>query len=126
MTSYILIKHAHMSAAALSILLFTLRGVLLLRHDGVVLPRWLRIAPHINDTVLLGCAVAMLVILGVNPLDVSWIAAKIGLLILYIGLGTLAIKPRLPLLQRRLAFAAALLTVLFIVRIAVTRSPLPF
>ncbi len=126
MLSYFAVKHIHMGAAVLSIVLFLLRGTLLLRHEGAVLPRWLRILPHLNDTVLLVAAITLLVLAGLNPLVTPWVAAKIVLLLAYILLGTLALKPRLSLARRRQAFLAAVAVVLLIVRIAATHSVWPF
>ena len=59
MTSYIILKHLHMTTAYLTITLFALRLLL----DAVGRPGWrqtpLRFIPHINDTILLVAAIAL-------------------------------------------------------------------
>ena len=52
----------------------------------------LRVLPHGVDTLLLSTAIAMVVVGGIDLLQSPWLLAKIGALLVYIGLGTVALK----------------------------------
>ena len=80
-----------------------------------------KILPHINDTLLLSSAIALVVITRQYPIVVGWVTIKIGLLLLYIGLGTFALK-RGRTKQQRISFLiASLITIAGIFATALTR-----
>ena len=80
-----------------------------------------KILPHINDTLLLSSAIALVVITRQYPIVVGWVTIKIGLLLLYIGLGTFALK-RGRTKQQRISFLiASLITIAGIFGTALTR-----
>ena len=120
--SYADIRLVHMACASISISLFLLRGVL--QFSGVDWRRWrlLRVAPHINDTLLLSAAIALSVYSQQYPLAQNWLTAKVLALLLYIVLGSMAFRPGRPRAQQAAFFGAALLTVLYIVAVAISRS----
>lgn len=119
---YTTIRTLHFTCAGLSIALFFGRGALQLSGIDWRRWRWLRVAPHLIDTVLLGAAVTLAVMSAQYPLAQPWLTAKVLALLLYIGLGSVALQPALPRRTRALAFAAALLSVAYIVGVAITRS----
>ncbi|MDF0606722.1 SirB2 family protein [Neisseriaceae bacterium TC5R-5] len=125
MYPYLILKHAHMGFAYLSILLFAIRGTLMLGKQTAILARRpLRILPHIIDTLLLLCAIGLLV-MGGWPLGSPWLVAKMVALLVYIGLGVLAL--RAPSRKvRTLAFFAGLAVVFYIVLVAKSKVVLPF
>lgn len=120
------IKVVHVAAATVSISLFVLRGLWMLRDSPALRRRWVRIAPHLNDTILLAAGVTLAVMSRQSPLEHPWLAAKIGALLVYIALGMLALKPWLSRRGRIAAWLAAIAVFGFIVSAAITRSPLPF
>jgi uncharacterized membrane protein SirB2 len=83
-----------------------------------------RIAPHVVDTVLLASALALAWVGGFDPLGVPWLEAKLAGLVLYILIGTIALKRGRTRRIRAAAFAAALLAYAYIVTVALTKSPL--
>lgn len=119
--NYLLIRHLHISCAAISIALFTLRWLLSLRAVDWRRWTWLRIVPHANDAVLLTAAIALATISHQYPWREPWLGAKVLLLLAYIGLGKLALRPDQPRTTQAFWGAAALVTVFSIVAIAVTR-----
>ncbi|MFB9240563.1 SirB2 family protein [Massilia antarctica] len=121
---YLTVKHLHMSCAALSIGLFALRGVWMLRGSAQLAQRWVKVAPHLVDTVLLASALTMVVWSGQYPFVQPWLGAKVVALVVYIVLGAVALKPGRPKRVRAIAFGAALLTVAYIVAVALTRRVL--
>ncbi len=120
--SYADIRLVHMACASISISLFLLRGVL--QFSGVDWRRWrlLRVVPHVNDTVLLTAAIALSLYSHQYPLAQNWLTAKVLALLLYIVLGSMAFKHGRPRAQQAVLFGAALLTVLYIVAVAISRS----
>lgn len=118
------LKVIHVSAVVASFTLFFLRGIWLLRGSPVMWQRWVRIAPHSVDTVLLLSAIALAWQLGVTPFNSPWLAAKIGALLLYIGLGILAFRFARTTAQRLTAWLSALLVFGYIVAAAITHDPL--
>jgi len=124
MSTYVILKHLHMTAAYLTITLFMLRLLL----DVVGRPGWrqtpLRWIPHANDTVLLVAAISLLFVGGWNPLEQSWLMAKILLLLGYIAAGLFALKVTISRPVRVVAAALALLQVSFIFYLAMSKPVL--
>ncbi|RMC94375.1 invasion protein [Aquitalea palustris] len=127
MYPYLIIKHAHMGLAYLTILLFAVRGGLMLAEQQRILAlKPLRILPHVIDTLLLALGVTLVVMGGWPVLQSPWLLAKIGGLLLYVLLGTIALKRGRTKQIRSIALLAALLVVGYIVLVAKTKLALPF
>jgi uncharacterized membrane protein SirB2 len=122
---YSLLRTLHIATVYLTLILFLLRGFWMLTDSGMLNARWTRIAPHINDTLLLFAAIAMLVVGGLNPLEQPWLLAKILGLLAYIGLGTLALKRGKTKSARVKALVAALATFAYIMAVAITKQVIP-
>ncbi|SFM78950.1 SirB2 family protein [Rugamonas rubra] len=123
---YYALKYLHMSCAALSGGLFLLRGCWMLFQPARLQQRWVRVAPHIIDTALLASAVTLAVLSGQYPLAQGWLSAKVLALLLYIVLGTVALKRGKTRAVRAGAFTAALACFGYIVAVAVSKQALPF
>lgn len=121
--NYLLVKHLHVTCVVISVCLFILRGTFELLSQPWRQWRLLRVAPHIVDTVLLGSALWMAWRIGQYPFVNGWLTAKMLALVMYILLGGRALGRNTPQVQRLPFFAAALLSVGYIVGVALTRSP---
>lgn len=86
------IRLVHIVAVLLSGSLFLLRGsgVLAGAHWPMALP--VRLASYTIDTVLLTAALMLVAVLPSAVFANGWLAAKLVLLVVYIGLGTFALK----------------------------------
>ena len=84
--------------------------------------RFVRIAPHVVDTLLLLSAIWLAWALGQAPFVQGWLTAKVLGLFAYILLGGLALRPGRSKAVRSTAFVAALVTAGYIVSVAVTRD----
>lgn len=124
--SYLALKHLHISCAALSGSFFALRGLWMLRGSAMLQRRWVKIAPHLIDTVLLASALTMAFWSGQYPFRQDWLTAKVVALLLYIVLGSVALKRGRTARIRAAAFAAALAVFAYIVAVALSRQVLPF
>jgi uncharacterized membrane protein SirB2 len=122
MTTFEMLRATHVGAVVLTGALFVLRGAWMLRSPERLDRRWVRISPHVVDTVLLASAIAMLWVAGWSPTQ-PWIATKIVALLVYIALGTIALKRGRTRGVRAGAFVAALATFAYIVSVALTKSP---
>ncbi|PHS66694.1 MAG: regulator SirB [Alcanivorax sp.] len=123
MLDYLLIKQLHMTLAALSLGLFVLRAGWSVAGSPMLRRRWVRVTPHIVDTLLLTFGVTLMILLRAWPHQTPWLAAKLLALLVYIGLGTMAIK-RGTTPARRAGYAlAAIMVFLYMVGVAVRHHP---
>ena len=123
MNSYIALKHLHMTAVALSGLFFLIRGGWLLQNSPQLQAKWVKISPHIIDTILLLSAIALLV---VGHQFHAWVHVKITLLIVYIGLGVMAFRKAKTTHQKVGFLVSAMMVYMFIISVAIAKSPLGF
>lgn len=119
---YATLKTVHVVCAVLSIGGFLARWALMIEGSALLRARFVRIAPHVIDTVLLASALAMVWLLRVNPLVEPWLAAKIIALLAYIVVGAFALHRGRTLAVRVAAGVAAIAAVTFIVSVALTKS----
>jgi uncharacterized membrane protein SirB2 len=83
-----------------------------------------KVLPHIVDTLLLGSAISLLFVYHLSPLEQPWLMAKIIALVLYIGLGMVALRFGQTKTIRVSAGLMALLTVGYIVSVAYSKDPM--
>jgi uncharacterized membrane protein SirB2 len=120
---YPLLKQVHLITVALTLSLFLLRGWWMLRDSPRLQDAWVRVVPHVVDTLLLASAVGLMLILRQYPFAHDWLTAKVLALLAYIALGTIALKRGPTKTVRTAAFAAALAVFAYIVTTALTRNP---
>ena len=123
---YVTVKTLHQTTVVLSLAGFFARGLGGLAGAGWVQSRAAKSVPHVVDTLLLLSALGLAWMLRLNPLTTPWLAAKIIALLVYIGLGLVALNPRRALKLRAAAWLAALASFGYIVSVALTKSPLGF
>ena len=121
--SYSVIKTLHLTCAALSISGFVLRGYWMLRGSALLEARPTRILPHVNDTLLFGAGLWLMVASGQYPTQHPWLFAKLLAIVIYVLLGMLALKPGRPMALRATCLILAVVVFGGIVALAVTRSP---
>ena len=118
------IKAVHVAAVIASGMLFLLRGFAVQLGAKWAMAAPLRYLSYSIDTVLLTAALMLVTILHQYPFVQGWLSAKVLLLIVYVLLGTFALKRGRTRAVRISCWVAALLVYLFIVSIARTHSPL--
>lgn len=123
---YLAIKHLHLLCVGLSGLGFFARGVLRLNDSPWLARPWVRIAPHVNDTVLLAAGLALAALSGQYPFVDAWLTAKILGLLAYIALGTLALRRARTRRGQLASFSAALLVFVWMASVARLRDPAGF
>lgn len=120
--NYLAIKHLHITFAALSGSFFLLRGLWMLAESPMLQRRWVKVVPHVVDTLLLGSALVLVFWSGQYPFVQTWLTAKVLALIAYIVLGTIALKRGKTKGVRTFALLAALATFAYILAVALTRQ----
>jgi uncharacterized membrane protein SirB2 len=110
----------------ISICGFIARSILLFTASSYGQRRWIKVAPHLIDTVLLASAVYLAINSQQYPIANHWLTAKIIGLLLYIGFGMIVMRFAANLRQQLFGFAMALLSFTYIVSVALTRNPLPW
>ena len=121
-----LLKYIHVTCVALSYSLFFLRGLWMLRDSPLSQLRAIKIAPHVVDTALLTSAIALAWQYGISPLAAPWLASKIVALLLYIVIGSIALKRGQTKRIRLVAWLVAQTVFFYMVGVAVTHNPMPW
>jgi uncharacterized membrane protein SirB2 len=120
--SYVALLGAHMLLAVSSPVLFSVRAWRSIR--GLEPARgWLRVTPHVVDSLLLLAGIGLALIIGQYPFVDAWLTAKLLALIAYIGAGHLAVRRARSLRGKLTAWLIALALVLYIFAVAITKSP---
>jgi uncharacterized membrane protein SirB2 len=119
------LKQAHVVFALLSLSGFVLRGYWMMGEAAALQRRWVKIVPHVVDTLLLLSGIALIVSLGLYPTQQPWLAAKLVALLLYIVLGAVALRRGKTYKVRVGAFFGALVVFAYITAAAFTHQPLP-
>ena len=122
-SAYPLVKLLHVGAVALSLAGFAARGLLMLAGSKLLERRWLRIAPHAVDTVLLASGLWLAWASAQVPFVEPWLTAKVLGLFAYIGLGTMALRHGRTRAIRAVFFVLALAAAAYVVSAAITRDP---
>jgi uncharacterized membrane protein SirB2 len=123
---YLVLKQLHVACVIVSYAGFLARGVGMILDARWMARRWVRIVPHVIDTVLLASAIALAVLLRQYPLAQPWLTAKVAALVAYILLGTIALRRGGTRAIRISAWIAAQAVFLYIVAVALARSPTPW
>jgi len=112
------IRFVHIAAVILSGSLFMLRGVLMLAKSRWTNHPALRWLSYAIDTTLLTAALMLVTILHQYPFVQAWLTAKVLLLVVYIVLGTFALKRGRTRRVQVTCYFAAMFVFAFIVSIA--------
>jgi uncharacterized membrane protein SirB2 len=119
-----MLKSFHIMLAYLTTIGFMVRGLWAIADSPLRQQRWVRVAPHVIDTLLLTLGVTMAIQIGAS-LTSGWLAAKLLGLLCYIGFGVMTMRARTRGLKIA-GFVLALVSVAYMFAVAFTRSPWPF
>jgi len=126
MALYLFVKYVHVACVVLSLAGFAARGALMLRASPLLQTRFVRVAPHVVDTLLLASALWLAWMMHQAPFVHGWLTAKVLGLLAYIVLGSIALRRGRTRAVRAAAFAGALLAAGYVVAVALAKDPLPF
>ena len=120
------LKSAHIGLVLVSGGLFAVRGALVLAGQSWAMAKPWRMTSYGIDTALLMAGVMLWAGLSLNPASSPWLGAKLTLLVLYIVLGSLALKRARSPTARAASYGAALAVYGFMVSVALAHQPLGF
>ena len=119
------VKAVHVAAVLISGVLFVARGLMVQSgHKALAMAAWVRYASYSVDTVLLTAGLMLAAMLPAALFANHWLALKVGLLVVYVVLGSLALKRAQSARVRTAAFVAALCVYVTIIGIARAHHPL--
>jgi len=123
---YPIIKNIHISCVVLTFLSFALRGIWMLQSNPTLQHRWVKILPHFIDTTLLLSGISLIIMLQQYPGTQVWLTAKLVALLIYIIIGSVALKYGKTKTIRATAFLLALATFFYLISVALTHNAIPF
>lgn len=123
---YAALKTLHVASVVLSLGLFGVRFAWSCAAPARLELAWVRILPHVIDTVLLASAIALTMMLHQYPFRDAWLTAKVLALVVYIGSGSFALKRARTRRGRGIAIGIAVASVTYIIAVALTHDPAPF
>ncbi|GAB3022894.1 SirB2 family protein [Bowmanella dokdonensis] len=123
---YLLLKHLHLTTIALSLSLFILRFYWVLKGSAMMQKKWVKVVPHIVDTVLLASAIGLTIVIAQYPFVHAWLTEKVMAVLLYILMGMVALKLGRTLFIRWIGFIGALCWLAFAAKVALFKQPLLF
>jgi uncharacterized membrane protein SirB2 len=122
---YLLLKHLHLTFVGLALIAFVARGIWMFMNSAMLDKKWVKILPHIINTLMLLSGIGLAVFLHLSPGNQPWLLVKIIALVIYIIIGVAAFKvPNA--LARKVLWIDALIVFAFIVSVAITKDPMGF
>lgn len=122
---YSTIKNIHILSVSLTFLSFFIRGIWMMQGNPRLQQRWVKIAPHVIDSVLLLSGITLVIISQQYPIVTTWLTAKFFALLLYIVLGSIALKRGKTKSIRVMAWLGALGVFFYMVTVAFKRLANP-
>jgi uncharacterized membrane protein SirB2 len=121
---YEIVKHLHLTTIVLSVVLFLFRFVLNILQSPMLQKRWLKILPHLVDTLLLVSAATLCLLLKQYPLVDAWVTEKLIALVMYVFMVTLALKLGHNSFMRGMGLLGALSWITYAGMIALSKQPI--
>ena len=121
---YAYLKLLHVTLAIVSVSGFMRRAWWSVNESPLLKTRFARIAPHVVDTFFLLAGIAMIWIASLPVLSTPWLLAKFAGLVVYVLVGTVAIKRGKTREIRLMASILAVGVFAWVVGISIRKSPL--
>ena len=121
--SFAVVKIIHIISIIASYILFSLRGIWMMRDSPLLKQRWVKILPHVIDTILLVSAIALVTMIQQYPGFHIWLSTKIGGLLLYIFFGMIALRFGNTQRIKITSWVLAQIVFFYIVLVALTKNP---
>ncbi|WP_039056469.1 invasion regulator SirB2 [Enterobacter sp. Bisph1] len=118
----------HLTCVALTVSLFVLRFWWRWSGNSRLNAHWVRVIPHLVDTLLLLSGAALMWVTGYLPFTAkgAWLTEKLFGVIIYIVLGFIALGRHRPRSQQTgfIAFLLGLVVLYIIIKLAATKVPI--
>jgi len=120
--SYVALLVTHMALAVVSPVLFSVRAWRSI-HGRDPAHGWLRVTPHVVDTLLLAAGVTLACIIRQYPFVDAWLTAKLLALVAYIAAGHIAVRRARSVRARLAAWLTGIALILYIFAVAISHDP---
>ena len=121
---YTAFKHLHLTAIALSLLFLILQVVAQVMDSKMKDAKWLKVLPHIINTVLIITAVGLCVTSAQYPFVHDWVTSKLIGLVAYVLLAIVAVKWARTNAMRVFALIGAVAWLVLTGKVAISKAPL--
>ena len=118
-----LLKQLHVAFALLTACSFCLRAYWMLTRSPLLQASAWRWLPHVVDTLLFATGITMAIGLSISPLVHPWLAVKLLAVLVYITIGSVALKRGRTYGQRVTALVLSLLVLVYIFAVALHHDP---
>ena len=118
-----MLKSFHIALALLSFTGFLIRAGWAYRAPELLRQAWVRVAPHVIDTLLLILGVVLALNLSGGMIQ-GWIAVKLLALVAYIGFGVMTLRGRDQI--RNIGLVGAMTAFIYMLLVAFSRQAWPF
>jgi uncharacterized membrane protein SirB2 len=118
-----ILKQLHVALALLTAISFCLRAFWMLRRSPHLHAPWWRWLPHVVDTLLFATGLMMAIGLSISPFSRPWLAVKLLAIVVYIVIGSIALKRGRTRGARVVALVASLLVLVYIFAVAWRHDP---
>ncbi len=115
-------KHTHMLLAVLTVLGFSLRVYWRYVDSEMMQKKWVKIAPHVVDTMLLIFGVTLVFSYNLSVSENVWIIAKLTAIFCYIGIGFYTFKKATSRASILVGGLAGWLVLAYIFKVAFSKS----
>ena len=120
--NFLLLKYLHILSVAASFALLFIRGIWLLQSYPPAQERWVKVLPHVIDTILLLSALGMLYVHSASG-NGEWMTVKLALIAFYVAALVYLMRFARNTLQKLAAWILASLMFLFITSVSVLHHP---
>ncbi len=124
--TYYWIRLLHIATVVFTTGFFALRFYWMLFSPHLLERHWVRTLSVSNDTLLLIAGITLAIKSQQYPFQAAWLSAKLIALLLYIVLGSLALKRGKTRQERTIYGILALICVSYIIAVALNRTPTPW
>jgi uncharacterized membrane protein SirB2 len=118
-----LVKQLHVALAVLTACSFCVRGYWMLARSPALQTSWSRWLPHVIDALLFLTGVTMAIGLSISPHAHPWLAMKLLAIVVYIVIGSIALKRGRSYRQRVVAFVLSVMVLAFVFAVALRHDP---
>jgi len=118
-----LVKQLHVALAVLTAVSFCLRAYWMLARSPHLTASWSRWLPHVIDALLFLTGLSMAIGLSLSPQAHPWLAIKLVAIVVYVVIGSIALKRGRTYRQRVLALLLSLPVLAYIYAVALHHDP---
>ena len=120
---WLLLRELHVALALLTAMSFCLRAYWMLARSPYLTVSWSRWLPHVVDSLLFLTGLTMAIGLSLSPHAHPWLAVKLVAVVVYVVIGSVALKRGRSYRQRVLALILSLLVLAYIFAVALHHDP---